>query len=98
MEVPYFTKNAIRLIFITAENQDEEDPLSMSSLAEEAEVDLVVIQRGKRHLIENRIYNQLFNEDKSGDSGSPIHLTLTEEGEEVYSHLKNIQNVISDAD
>jgi DNA-binding MarR family transcriptional regulator len=79
---PLLNLAEIRAIISIGRHQDEQNPKSMSELAEDFGVTLRHLQRGHEEVI-NYGYVYRLRE------GTSTHLFLTPEGEEMYQALEN---------
>jgi len=86
---PLLTLAEIRVILTVGRHQEEENPKSMSELAQDFGVDLRALQRGHEEAIS---YGYLMRRRE----GTSTHLYLTDEGEEMYEVLEDYVELTPD--
>lgn len=88
MDIDQLKKSEAQLALTLGRYQNHEEPKQMGTLAEEADLRINILQRGRSRL-ESEGYIVVTRDYPA------THMTLTEEGEELYGVLEELQQTLA---
>jgi len=90
MDIDQLKKSEAQLALTLGRYQNNEEPKQMGTLAEEADLRINILQRGRSRL-ESEGYINVTRDYPA------THMTLTEEGQELYQVLETLQDILQGA-